>query len=344
MSMLLAGLGALAIVAFVTSALIGVAWIFGASRLKMLAPAAESRLLMLLMLLPIAMTAVSLVAYWEWPGEGGVDTWSAWELFEREVVERSEHERAGNGEYPHEDTANERHEAGPGPDGRAVLACLAFVGLALIGRFLVMLSRILRAVRVSSKTSASLCEAARLHPNRAWVLPSAKPEAFVLGLLRPKLFVSQGLLDLPDDMVDSVMAHERAHIERRDPLRLLVAQLACTFHVPGVSKRLRQRAQQIQELVADAMAAKWLGDSTCVADALLRCCAVHGSAIATTPRTWRLVAATLKNVCALCCLGNGPSISLCLGSSVWWRWHSSGWRRTTRAPCTTASKISLTDR
>ena len=271
MSVLLASLGALAIVAFVTSALTGVAWIFGASRLKVLAPAAESRLLMLLILLPLAVTAVSLVAYWEWPGEGGVDTWGVWELSERDVVERSEHARAGQGDYRHEDTENDRHEAGASPAGRAVQACLAFIGLALIGRFLVMLSRILRAVRLSSKTSASLCDAARLHPNRAWVLPSAKPEAFVLGLLRPKLFVSQGLLDLPDDVVDSVLAHERAHIARRDPLRLLVAQLACTFHVPGISKRLRQRAQQTQELVADAMAAKWLGDSTCVADALLRC-------------------------------------------------------------------------
>ena len=271
MNAVIVGLGAFAVVAFVASAIAGLAWTVASRSLKTLAPAVESRLLTSLVLLPVSIAAVSMAGYWEWPGEEHVETRDAWTLFEPVMAERVEHGGFGHGELEHDDSESGRPEALSSVTRRAALGCLALIGMTLVGRFLLMLRHIRRAARTSARASASLSEAAELSASGVWVLPSSRPEAFVLGLWRPRLFVSQGLLALPDDTVKAVLEHERAHLARRDPLRHLVALLACTFHLPGIARRLQQRAQQTQELVADAMAARALGDPICVAEALLSC-------------------------------------------------------------------------
>lgn len=50
--------------------------------------------------------------------------------------------------------------------------------------------------------------------------------AFCSGLLRPKIYVSQGLLDtLTADEVEAVLIHELHHARRRDPLRFFLSDL-----------------------------------------------------------------------------------------------------------------------
>ncbi len=284
MNALLVSLGALGLVAFAVSALVGAAWMLTERWRKALVPAAESRLLMLVILLPIAVAGASAAAYAEWPGGNPIERLGFWELSERELAERAGHGDGGHPEGRGHDDAEHGGDAGAEGEaaettsafaGPAMLAFLAFMGAALIGRMLLMLGRVLQAVGTSIATSRRLREVASLNGEGAWVLPTAAPEAFVLGLLQPRLFVSQGLLRLPDATVAAVMAHERAHIRRFDPLRHLIALLACTFHLPGISKRLQQRAQRSQELAADAMAAQSMGDSICIADALVNCARFH---------------------------------------------------------------------
>src|SRR5690606_16635337 len=103
------------------------------------------------------------------------------------------------------------------------------------------------------------------------VLPFDEPQAFVVGLARPTLFVTRGLLsDRHREHLAPVIAHERAHLRRRDPLRRLVAALALAFHVPGLASVLERRLGRAHEMAADAEAATEVGSRQRVARALVR--------------------------------------------------------------------------
>jgi Zn-dependent protease with chaperone function len=57
------------------------------------------------------------------------------------------------------------------------------------------------------------------------VVAGAAPIAFCSGLLRPRIFVSQGALRrLSAAELLAVVAHESHHADRRDPLRLLIGR------------------------------------------------------------------------------------------------------------------------
>ena len=264
MTSLWVGLGSLALVSFAVSALVSATWLVVSHGSRRLTPAAESRLLMLLVVLPLAVAGISVLAYMEWPGNIHGD--HAW-------VETAP-EPVGTEGREHDDAEHSR------PQDTPVFAQTVFVAFVLLGTFLVarlilMLFRVGRAIRTSVATASHLSEVATPGPSDTLVLPSDRPEAFVLGVVKPKLFVSRGLLSMPAETVNAVLAHERAHIRRLDPLRHLLVLVACIFHLPGVAKRLQQRTQQTQELSADAHAAAVLGDPTSVAEALVRCTRFH---------------------------------------------------------------------
>jgi Zn-dependent protease with chaperone function len=57
-------------------------------------------------------------------------------------------------------------------------------------------------------------------------LDSAEPVAFTLGCLRPRIFISAGMLSACSTQeIDCIVRHERAHRRRHDNLRLLLAGL-----------------------------------------------------------------------------------------------------------------------
>ncbi len=320
MTSLLVGLGTLAMVSFAVSALVSMTWCASNRILRLVTPAAEARLLLLIVVLPIAVASLSQLLYWEWPGgehteqaasgklpslrSGAVSSGArptkprisglntaahAWGREGREHARRREagHEWHEQHEHPrepsktHSESVNREHVreyareyAGKGEAGfpQAMLVMCVLLGGVLISRFVLMLRRMLLAIKTSMATSRSLRDLASAHPDGILVLPTPKPEAFVLGTIQPKLFASQGLLAMPQVIVRAVLAHERAHIRRLDPLRHLLVLMACTFHLPGISAYLQRRMQQAQELAADADAAHTLGDATGVAEALV-CCA-----------------------------------------------------------------------
>jgi Zn-dependent protease with chaperone function len=103
------------------------------------------------------------------------------------------------------------------------------------------------------------------------IVPVDEPQAFVIGLFRPRMYLSQGLLRTTDPRdLESVMEHERSHIRRRDPLRRLVASLGLAFHLPGIASAIDRRLAATQESAADAAAARVLGDPPRIAEALVR--------------------------------------------------------------------------
>ncbi|MBE2315701.1 M56 family metallopeptidase [Solirubrobacter sp. CPCC 204708] len=90
---------------------------------------------------------------------------------------------------------------------------------------------------------------------------SRRPLAFTLGALRPRIVVSDALIDLLDDReLASVLAHERHHARRRDPLRrACVRAIGDGFwFVPGLRGAVRAHAA-LSELAADAVAIRSVG-------------------------------------------------------------------------------------
>ncbi|MEM9188251.1 MAG: M48 family metalloprotease [Myxococcota bacterium] len=120
------------------------------------------------------------------------------------------------------------------------------------------------------RTRHSLEASAEGRFGTARVLPIDQPSAFVLGIFRPALFVTRGLLDASRRLhVPTVLAHEEAHLRRADPLRRVVASVALLFHLPGVAAALERELAQAHELAADEDAARVVGSRPQVAEALV---------------------------------------------------------------------------
>jgi len=100
-------------------------------------------------------------------------------------------------------------------------------------------------------------------------ITSVAPAAFCAGAIRPRVYVTDSLVDLLDpSALAAVIAHEQAHAQRRDPLRrsLLAALSDLLLRAPWVLW-LRNRHNEQAEISADRAAALRLGP-TAVADAL----------------------------------------------------------------------------
>jgi Zn-dependent protease with chaperone function len=111
------------------------------------------------------------------------------------------------------------------------------------------------------------------------VVRDESPFAITAGFLRPKVYVSSGLLAMLDDReLEAVLQHESAHVRRRDPLRRLVGRAArrALFFLPVVHD-LWDRYHAGAELAADAGAVNRVGRDP-VARAFLKLLDLQGQA------------------------------------------------------------------
>jgi len=98
----------------------------------------------------------------------------------------------------------------------------------------------------------------------------ALPMALTVGLLRPRVLVSDALREqLPENLLAAVIAHERAHERRRDVAKRALASVLVRLHTPATRRLLLEDLVVATELAADAEAARAVGSSLCVADAIL---------------------------------------------------------------------------
>ena len=145
----------------------------------------------------------------------------------------------------------------------AVAAAVAWLGqrLARSTRGLV------RAARVLEELSAQ----ADYDPRRgAWIVPSAAAFCLSVGLSRPRLLASQGLLATSSEAQLSIMLHhERAHVQRRDNLVRLFASAASVLLLPAARRRLLAALELAAERACDEIAALRAGDRLQVAETLL---------------------------------------------------------------------------
>lgn len=109
-----------------------------------------------------------------------------------------------------------------------------------------------------------------LDPARLRIVDELPNPAFTAGFWRPHVFVMASLPEVLDAArLDSVLAHELAHVRRRDPLRLtLLRFLACMlFYLPAL-RRLADDLTDEAEIDADDQAAS-RGSALVLASAIL---------------------------------------------------------------------------
>lgn len=103
------------------------------------------------------------------------------------------------------------------------------------------------------------------------LLEAPEPIALTHGLHAPAIWIACTLHDaLSDEERAVVLAHERAHVERRDPVRLLAASIASRLHLPALRRGLLRDLRLASEQACDAHAARRVGDPLRVAATLLR--------------------------------------------------------------------------
>ena len=83
-----------------------------------------------------------------------------------------------------------------------------------------------------------------------------RPHAFCAGLLSPRVYVTSGALAILDESaLEAVLAHERHHARRRDPLRLATSRVLtrAMFFLPALGE-LDRGQQALAEMSADESA------------------------------------------------------------------------------------------
>lgn len=165
---------------------------------------------------------------------------------------------------------------------------LTVVAGAILGVAVRALRRTSRATRVLRRelsarrglASGTLLEvAAEVGLAGVEVITDPEPFALTYGVRRPRVAVSTGLVEaLSREELAAVLAHEQAHVECRDPLRVL---LAAGASVPGfwlpVLPALRTRFVIGRELAADRRAMARYGKRA-LAGALLKAVEVPAGA------------------------------------------------------------------
>lgn len=106
---------------------------------------------------------------------------------------------------------------------------------------------------------------------RVRLVDAPVPLAFCAGLVRPRVYVTTGLLAaLTERELEAVLWHEEYHVAHRDPLKLVIADaLAAVFFLP-LLPYLRQRYALAKELAADRRAVGAMGEGRSLAAALYR--------------------------------------------------------------------------
>ncbi len=161
----------------------------------------------------------------------------------------------------------------------AVILFLATIGIVLgltsLGRqlwgTLQLIRRLLHRRVASPERLTNIAEALAIG-DRLDVVAEERPFAFTYWFARPRVCVSTGLIErLGDDEVRAVLSHERYHLARRDPLRIVLARyFAAALYVVPVVDDLVAHYAMLKEVAADADAVRAQGSVRPLARALYR--------------------------------------------------------------------------
>lgn len=158
------------------------------------------------------------------------------------------------------------------PQARPASLLVLVVGSVAVATLVLSVRAVVRQLRAGRRLERGLELLGPLSGmSRAHVVDGDAPQAFCIGLLRPRIYVSRAALELlGDEERAAVLAHEAHHARRRDPLRLLVARALAEglFFLPAV-RCLPERYAALAELAADRAATAGAGGRRALASALL---------------------------------------------------------------------------
>ena len=177
-----------------------------------------------------------------------------------------------------------RQLATSGPVDMADLVAVLVLGLAICGiglglgslaRQLLATASLIRGLlrrRVVTPPALERAAAQIGLAGRLDVVADARAFSFCYWFVRPRICLSTGLLvRLELDEVTAVLLHERSHLRRRDPLRLVIARyFAAGLYVVPVVEELVEYYTLEKELEADQDAVHALGDVGPLARALYK--------------------------------------------------------------------------
>jgi hypothetical protein len=151
--------------------------------------------------------------------------------------------------------------------GGAAAALLGAAGIGTAFQLLRGAGQLARARRVvaglAGHDPAPFAADARLLANEA-------PVSLAVGILRPRIVVSQGLVAaLAPAALACVLAHERAHARRRDALRALLARALSWPHPPRTRRALLDELRLAAERACDEVAAGQVRDRLLAAETIL---------------------------------------------------------------------------
>jgi len=208
----------------------------------------------------------------------------------------------------------------------AVILLLACAGVVVIVRACTAALRLIRTQR--RFLDELLVRDPMPGQHQVIVFDHLRAQAFCAGYWRPRVYVSTATVDtLNPAELQAVIAHEKEHRERLDPLRIASARVLghALFFLPALRK-LVERYAELAELRADAAAVRASdGDRAPLASALLafgltthpglgiapdRIDHLLGQQIASrTPRAWILLAALTLALIAAATIVIGQSAS-----------------------------------
>jgi len=156
-------------------------------------------------------------------------------------------------------------------DAGRLLLCLAALTLGLAG---MALARAARSV-ASDSSLWSLLRHCRQWTSKdgasASILDTTYPVAAVAGVFQPRLVLSARVLrECTPDELDAIVAHERAHVRRRDNLtRALLLALPDRWLAPHVAREIEAAWTRAAEEAADAEGAGAVGSTRAILAATL---------------------------------------------------------------------------
>ncbi|MEM1411004.1 MAG: M56 family metallopeptidase [Pseudomonadota bacterium] len=156
--------------------------------------------------------------------------------------------------------------------GSGTMASIGFAAFGALGGFVVLglLAWFLRRAAARLRTLERLTRLTSRAGNHR-VLESEGLIACCIGLLQPQVLVSRGLLNALDETeLRAVLAHERAHAERRDNLRGFLLHTATQGWPRARRRQLREDLSSDAEQACDAQAVAVVGGPQPVIDAIMR--------------------------------------------------------------------------
>ncbi len=147
-----------------------------------------------------------------------------------------------------------------------VLLLVVVVGYALL-RMAFASARVARAIRILGVLALS---GERRRDLGVTIIETSQPLCLAAGLFRPHVLLSRGLLEaLTTEERAVVLAHERAHVRRRDALVASVVRVLAALHFRSVARWLVREIDVAAEQACDEEAGKLVGDRVAVASAIL---------------------------------------------------------------------------